>query len=74
MDLLVVQPLGYRIVYVLVLISHDRRRLVHSKVTSNPTAAWIWQQLIEATPWSNRPDFLIHDRDAVTREEVSPSS
>ena len=64
-DLLVVQTLGYRIVYVLFLISHDRRRLVHFKVTSNPTSAWIWQQLIEATPWRNRPDFLIHDRDAV---------
>jgi len=59
------QTLGYRIVYVLFLISHDRRRLVHFKVTSNPTSAWIWQQLIEATPWSNRPEFLIHDRDAV---------
>ena len=63
-DLLVVQTVGYRIVYVLFFIKHDRRELVHFNVTSNPTAAWIWQQLVEATPWGRRPDYLIHDRDA----------
>jgi transposase InsO family protein len=34
-------------------------------VTSNLTAAWVWQQLIEATPWGRQPKYLIHDRDAV---------
>jgi transposase InsO family protein len=34
-------------------------------VTGSPTAAWIWRQLIEATPWGRRPQHLIHDRDAV---------
>ena len=64
-DLLVVQTVGYRVVYVFFFISHDRRELVHFNVTSNPTVAWIWQQLVEATPWGHRPDYLIHDRDAV---------
>ncbi len=64
-DLLVVQTVGYRIVYVLFFITHERRELVHFNVTSNPTAAWIWQQLIEATPWGRQPCCLIHDRDAV---------
>lgn len=64
-DLLVVQTVGYRVVYVFFFISHDRRELVHLNVTSNPTVAWIWQQLVEATPWGHRPDYLIHDRDAV---------
>jgi transposase InsO family protein len=64
-DLLVVQTINYRVVYVLFFITHNRRELVHFKVTSNPNAAWIWQQLIEATPWGRRPDYLIHDRDAV---------
>ena len=54
-DLLVVQTVGYRIVYVLFFITHDRRELVHFKVTSNPTAAWIWQQVVEATPWDAGP-------------------
>jgi transposase InsO family protein len=64
-DLLVVQTVGYRIVYVLFFIQHNRRQLVHFNVTSHPTAAWIWQQLLGATPWGRRPDYLIHDRDAV---------
>ncbi len=34
-------------------------------MTSSPTAAWVWQQLIEATPWGRPPKYLIHDRDAV---------
>jgi transposase InsO family protein len=34
-------------------------------VTASPTAAWIWRQLIEATPWGRHPGYLIHDRDAV---------
>jgi hypothetical protein len=34
-------------------------------VTAHPTAAWVWRQLIEATPWNRKPDYLIHDRDQV---------
>ena len=62
---MVVQTVGYRIVYALFFVTHDRRELVHFEVTSNPTAAWIWQQLLEATPWGRQPAYLIHDRDAV---------
>jgi hypothetical protein len=43
---------------------HDRRELLHFNVTSNATAAWIWQQVLEATPWGRQPDYLIHDRNA----------
>jgi transposase InsO family protein len=50
---------------VLVFIAHERRELVHLNVTANPTAAWVWRQLIEATPWGNKPRHLLHDRDAV---------
>jgi hypothetical protein len=39
--------------------------LIYCNVTSNPNAAWIWQQLIEATPWGRQPNYLIHDHDAV---------
>ena len=34
-------------------------------MTAHPTAAWVWRQLIEATPWNRKPDYLIHDRDRV---------
>jgi transposase InsO family protein len=36
-----------------------------SGTTASPTAAWIWRQLPEATPWGRQPSRLIHDRDAV---------
>ena len=57
--------IGFRTLYVLFFIRHDCRELIHFNVTSSPTAAWVWQQLIEATPWGRQPKYLIHDRDAV---------
>jgi transposase InsO family protein len=38
---------------------------VHVNVTANPTAAWVWQQVIQATPWGQKPRHLLRDRDAV---------
>jgi transposase InsO family protein len=64
-DLLTVQTLTFTTLYVLVIVSHARRELVHLNVTASPTAAWIWRQLIAATPWGRTPRFLVHDRDAV---------
>ncbi len=52
-----------RTLYVVVFISHGRRHIVHVNVTRHPTAAWVWRQLIEATPWGSQPRFLIRDRD-----------
>jgi transposase InsO family protein len=60
-----VPTLTFKTLYVLVFIAHGRRQLVHVNVTANPTAAWVWQQVIEATPWGNKPRHLLHDRDAV---------
>jgi putative transposase len=51
---------------VLVFIAHGRRELVHVNVTANPTAARVWRQLIEATPWGHKPRHLLRDHDAVT--------
>jgi transposase InsO family protein len=64
-DLFVVQTLTFRTLYVLLFIAHGRRQLVHLAVTAHPTAAWVWRQLVEATPWGKRPTHLIRDRDAV---------
>ncbi len=44
---------------------HVRRELISLNVTASPTAAWVWQQLIDATPWNRKPVHLIHDRDNV---------
>jgi transposase InsO family protein len=64
-DFLVVHTFNYKVLYVLFFIRHDCRELIQFDVTSSPTAAWVWQQLIEATPWARQPEYLIHDRDAV---------
>jgi transposase InsO family protein len=63
-DLFVVQTVSYRVLYVFFLLRHDRRELIHFNVTASPTAAWIWRQMMEATPLGRQPQFLIHDRDA----------
>jgi transposase InsO family protein len=64
-DLLTVQTLTFKNLYMLVFVSHARRELVHLNVVASPTAAWVWQQLIAATPWGRTPRYLIRDRDAV---------
>src|SRR5438270_2403494 len=50
-------------------IGHGRRELVHVNVTANPTAAWVWRQVIEATPWGQKARHLLRDRDAVYGRE-----
>ena len=64
-DLCVVQTLTFRTLYVLLFIAHGHRELVHVNVTAQPTAAWVWRQLVEATPWRRRPKHLVRDRDSV---------
>jgi transposase InsO family protein len=64
-DLFTVQTLTFRTLYVLLFVTHDRRELVHVNVTAHPAAAWVWRQLIAATPWGRTPRYLVRDRDAV---------
>jgi transposase InsO family protein len=54
-----------RRLYILIFVAHGRRELVHLAVTAHPTAAWVWRQLINATPWGRAPAYLVRDRDAV---------
>ena len=68
-DLLTVPTLTFKTLYVLVFIAHGRRELVHVNVTACPTAAWVWRQMIEATPWGHKPRHLLRDRDAVYGRE-----
>ena len=62
-DFFVVPTATYRLLFVLVLLAHGRRRIRHIAVTAHPTAAWTAQQLREAFPWDQAPRYLIHDRD-----------
>src|SRR5207249_5509234 len=61
----------FRVLFVLVVLSHDRRRLVHLNVTERPTADWTGRQLIEACGLEKAPRHLIRDRDQVYGERFS---
>lgn len=71
-DLFTVRTLTFKTLYVLFFIAHERRELVHWNVTAHPTAAWVWRQLIEATPWGQQPRYLVRDRDAVFGGDFVP--
>jgi putative transposase len=62
-DFFVVPTATCRLLFVLVILAHDRRRVVHTAVTAHPTAAWTAQQFREAFPWDQAPRYLIRDRD-----------
>jgi len=69
MDFLIVPTVGFRLLFVLVILRHQRRRLISLSVTAHPTADWITRQITDAFTDS---DYLIRDRDgsyghAVTR-------
>src|SRR5512143_3995917 len=64
MDFLVVPTIDFRLLFVLVILRHERRRLISMSVTDHPTAEWIARQITEAFPWDSAPTDLIRDRDA----------
>jgi hypothetical protein len=59
-----------RLLYVFVLLRHQRRRVVHVNITTAPTAARVAQQLRQAFPFETAPRYLIRDRDGIYGEEV----
>ncbi|MCP4753152.1 MAG: helix-turn-helix domain-containing protein, partial [Proteobacteria bacterium] len=65
MDFFTVPTAGFRVRYVHVILNHERRKVVHFNVTSNPTAEWTAQQVVEAFPWDTAPKYLMRDRDSI---------
>jgi integrase-like protein len=63
-DMFVVACASFRLLYVMIILSHDRRRIIHTAVTDRPMAAWISRQVTEAFPWDTAPRYLLRDRDA----------
>ena len=55
----------FQVLYVFLVLAHDRRRILHCAVTPHPTAEWTGQQLREAFPWDSAPRFLLRDRDRI---------
>ena len=63
-DFFTVPTAFFKILFVFVIISHLRRKVIHFNVTTNPTARWAAQQMIEACPFNEVPKYLIRDRDS----------
>jgi len=64
-DFFTVPTIMFRVLYVFLVLRHDRRRIVQFNVTANPTAQWTAQQIVEAFPFEEVPRFLLRDRDGI---------
>jgi putative transposase len=64
-DFFTVPTIWFGILFVFVVLAHDRRRILHFNVTAHPTAAWTAQQIIEAFPFDTAPKYLLRDRDRI---------
>jgi transposase InsO family protein len=65
LDFFVVPTATFRVLFVLLILAHDRRRVVHFNVTSNPSAEWTAQQVVQAFPDDRIPRYLLRDRDCI---------
>src|SRR5713101_6547661 len=65
MDFSVVPTVTAPLLYVLVVMNHERRKIVHFNITDSPTAAWTAQQIINAFPYDTAPEYLLRDRDPI---------
>ena len=68
-DFFTVPTIRFQVLYVFLVLAHDRRRILHFNVTDHPTAEWTGQQLREAFPFEKVPRYLLRDRDAIFGEE-----
>ena len=65
LDFFTVPTAGFRVLFVLVVLAHHRRRVVHFNVTEHPTARWTAQQIVDTFPDDSAPSYLLRDRDRV---------
>ena len=70
-DFFIVPTVRFRVLFVFVVLAHDRRRIVHFNVTEHPTAQWTAQQIVEAFPFDTAPSYLIRDGDGIYGERVT---
>ncbi|MGA2327591.1 MAG: integrase core domain-containing protein [Bryobacteraceae bacterium] len=65
-DFFTVPAIRFQVLYVFLVLAHDRRRILHFGVTAHPTAEWTAQQLRNAFPWDTAPRYLLRDRDRIS--------
>jgi putative transposase len=70
-DFFLVPTLTFRLLFVFVVLRHDRRELLHLNVTDHPSAVWTARQLVEAFPEDTAPRYLLRDRDGIYDQDFS---
>jgi transposase InsO family protein len=68
-DFFTVHTIGFQILFVFIVLTHDRRRVVHFNITAHPTAEWTAQQMLKAFPFDTAPKYLLRDRDRIYGQE-----
>ena len=63
-DFFVVPAITFRLLYVMIVITHERRKVIHFNITEAPTAEWTAQQVVNAFPYDTAPKYLLRDRDS----------
>jgi transposase InsO family protein len=69
-DFFAVPTITFRILYVFLILAHDRRKVLHFNITAHPTAEWVCQQLVQAFPFDATPKYLVRDRDGIFGDDV----
>ena len=69
-DFFTIPTIRFEILYILIIIEHRSRKIIHFAVTKNPNMFWITQQFRNATPYGQHPKYLIHDNDPVFKSKV----
>jgi putative transposase len=64
-DFFTVPTVFFHVLFVFVVLAHDRRRILSINVTRNPSAAWAANQVVQAFPWDSTPRYLLRDRDGI---------
>jgi transposase InsO family protein len=67
-DFFTVPTATFRVLFVFIMLAHDRRRIVHFNITVHPTAQWTVQQIVDAFPWETASRYLLRDRDSIYGE------
>lgn len=62
-DFFSVPTINFKLLHVLVFLSHGRRKIIHYNITQNPSSEWCSQQLKNALYNCEQPKYLIRDRD-----------
>lgn len=67
-DFFIVPTVRNRVLFVFLVLAHERRRVLHFNITTNPTAEWTTHQIVEAFPWDDAPRYMLRDRDGIYGE------